>query len=175
MKSHVMSLAATMLALILVSCSQSGPQITSPDPAGAIYSKGSSPATTYEVTVPEELIYNPCCDEWMSFSGTLRGVVRESNDANGGGHTIWIEHTARWTGLGLTTGIEYVPVAASPESHYMSSGTSGSTDTFIIRERAVAKGGGCTIIVNYHMKATVNANGDLVVTIEKITIECPNA
>ena len=175
MKSLFLTLTFSLFAFIFVACSQSDPQITSTGDQSAPLAKGDNGAITYEVEVPEEMIYNPCCDEWMRFSGTLRGVIRESTDGNGGGHFIWVEHTANWTGIGLTTGIEYIPNAASPESHRMSSSNPGSTSNFIVRERAVAKGGKCTIIVNYHMKATVNANGEVVVTIEKITVECPNA
>lgn len=174
MKSLLLTLTLSLFAFVFVACSESDPQITSSGDHSAPFVKGDNGAITYEVDVPEELIYNPCCDEWMQFSGTLRGVIRESTDGNGDGHFIWIEHTANWTGIGLTSGIEYIPVAASPESHRMSSSNSGATINFIVRERAVAKGGKCTIIVNYHMKATVNANGNVVVSIEKVTVECPN-
>jgi hypothetical protein len=171
MTTILRSASLLMVALLFAAC---GANTDVTGPAAEPMAKSDNGATVIEVYVPEEYIYNPCCDEWMLFSGTLRSVIRESVDGNGATHLVWLDHTSNWTGIGLTTGKEYVPNAAYPESARIST-EKGSTTTFIIRERAVAKGGDCTIIVNYHMKATVDANGNLVVSIEKITVTCPNA
>lgn len=171
MQSILKVAALFAVALLFAAC---GERNDIAGPSASPLAKSDNGATVIEVFVPEELIYNPCCNEWMRFSGTLRSVVREAVDANGTTHLVWLDHTSNWTGIGLTTGTEYIPNAAYPESARIST-EKGSTTTFIVRERAVAKGGKCTIIVNYHMKATVDANGRLVVSIDKITVTCPNA
>lgn len=120
------------------------------------------------------IIYNPCANEDVLVEGTLLSVERWYEDANGGWHASFHITPQNFTGVGLTSGAEYV---FSGTVHEMFTWNwpnidRAETETFIDQHRLISKGVSENSVIQETYHFTLNANGDGVTFHYDLKIMC---
>jgi hypothetical protein len=110
--------------------------------------------------------FNPCTNENVDFSGTVLVVIDTTPDNHGlEGHSVNIAVK----GVGQTTGTQYVSVFANTITDN-TSGNGASIETTTTYDRMVTPGSGNDFLFAIVFHETFNANGDLVVTFNRVIL-----
>jgi hypothetical protein len=108
--------------------------------------------------------FNPCTNENVDVSGTALVVIDTTPDNHGlEGHSVNIAVK----GIGQTTGMKYVAVFANTITGNTSD-NGASTETTTTYERLVTPGPGNDLLFAIVFHETFNANGDLVVRVNRL-------
>lgn len=108
----------------------------------------------------EAAFFNECCTEEVQVFGTAHFVV--SNN-------IIHLQVSNMTGVGLSTNYNYVGQGSSVETNVFYSNQFEGTLTFMLN---MTNDKGCGFGLKATLHTTMNANGDITASIEKITTNC---
>ncbi|HEX8773574.1 MAG TPA: hypothetical protein VF735_08175 [Pyrinomonadaceae bacterium] len=129
------------------------------------------PAFDQNLIIPFEFDdVNPCTGEIINMSGNLHVRAKLSYDANGGQHFQLAANYQGMTGVGQTTGVQYVAVSNQPI--ISNTITPQEEETLLLTQRFVSQGKGANYLldVRYHLITT--ANGEMKVTVDEFKIRC---
>jgi hypothetical protein len=135
----------------------------------------ASPARVVRVPVDSRL-FLPCANdgagEVVHFTGMIIGVSSGTSDGAGGSHARSIEVEQGVQGVGETTGRRYIEHFVN--LFFSTTGPTGfplvSTQQLIYRVDSAGPGVDSLIRIRNH--TTINANGDVTVTFDDVTMEC---
>ena len=108
----------------------------------------------------EAVFFNECCTEDVQVFGTAHFVVNDN---------IIHLQVSNMTGVGLSTNYNYVGQGSSVETNVFYSNQFEGTLTFILN---MTNDNGCGFRLKATLHTTMNANGDIKASIEKITANC---
>jgi hypothetical protein len=112
-----------------------------------------------------------CLGEDVTFSGTIFGVEHLTRDAAGREHSVGHAGHLQATGIGLTSGASYILRGGVQDTAGVFAADGQTAITTIFSGQYVSKGGG----PNYHLVAQIhltrNANGDVVLALDRIVSE----
>jgi len=108
----------------------------------------------------DAVFYNECCNEAVQVFGTVHFVVSDN--------IIHLEITDM-TGIGLSTNRNYVDKGSSVETNVFYSNQFEGTLTFMLN---MSNDQGCGFRLKATLHTTMNENGDITASIEKITTNC---
>jgi hypothetical protein len=113
---------------------------------------------------------NPCTGEPVTLQGELRVITHVTESAGS-----YIANSfllpRRVTGVGVSTGAEYVFVGATHSSFTLTGALQNEvTDTF--SSSLVSRGGGGNLLVTGVFHETVNANGEVTALVDSVGATC---
>jgi hypothetical protein len=182
MQTPVIAIAAIVVTVFLVGCSQSTLPTTSSSLPSVISSSGNgtSRVTTAGVVSntiipipPNTVIFDTCTGEGVLVTGTIHRVTTTTVDASGGTHTEMHFNVQGVSGVGLTTGIRYRGIHTETHSSN-SSGDGASELTTVIDIKLISEGSTSNLTSRFVLiHTTINANGTVTATIDNMTLgEC---
>jgi hypothetical protein len=155
MKSLTLSIA--LLAFTLVSCDNSQA------PTEPHTSSNALLKATQIVDLPINVaLYNECCEEYVSLSGTAHLVLRDN-----GRHF----NVTDISGTGLSSGETYTGHNTAVHNEHFNSGN-GATNQSLLIHVHVTNENGCGFTLMIHVSITVDANGELTAVVENVETKC---
>jgi hypothetical protein len=126
------------------------------------------------VRVPfETIVFVPCAaggvGEEVYLSGTLHFLFRTTFDNRSGFHSKFHAQPQGLGGIGLTTGDKYRGTGVTQDQF---NGKVGSTYTFVNNFRIIGQGPGNNLLIHETLHVTVNANGEVTVSVDNFRAEC---
>ncbi len=119
----------------------------------------------------EMLTYIPCAGELVSLSGTVHSVTRlETND--NGIHVESLFNPQGISGVGLTTGDNYVGTGVTRSGSSATFETFPYTYTYVNNYRFVGQGTGNNYLVHWNFHQTFLADGTLTSWVDNYSYEC---
>ncbi len=124
--------------------------------------------------------YDECTGEDVLIALTVHIHQREVIDSNGGAHTTFDSNTQRTTAVGVTSGTQY---GVTESSHNQANNRGDSNDSDSVEGRAqtesvlndtliTAPGGGNNLVIRQRTHFVINANGEITVSREVLSVEC---
>lgn len=138
---------------------------------GLAQSKG---AQTTRVTIDGQINVNPCTGEGVTLYGDLRIVERTELAGDGSLHRHVTVAAQGLTGVGLTTGTQYIVNGPGPiiNSVFPLGGNGASVNTVLISSRMVAPGPTEDFSIHILIHTTTDANGVLRASLFNAITEC---
>ena len=129
---------------------------------------------TFSTSFPIDTVVNvPCANggagEDVHITGTIHDLFHITVDAAGGLHVKTHDNPQDVTGVGLTTGASYQGTGVTQQEFDV---TAGEQDTFVDNFRIVGQGPGNNFLVHETFHLTVNANGDVTVVFDNLSVDC---
>jgi len=151
-----------LFGTLAVSCSKSDASIEQENQAIESRSQANKSAKLINIRdVPIDAdFYNECCNEAVQVFGTAHFVVSDN--------IIHLQITDM-TGFGLSTNSNYVGKGPSVETNVFYSNQFEGTLTFMLN---MSNDQGCSFRLKATLHTTMNENGDITASIEKITTNC---
>jgi hypothetical protein len=115
--------------------------------------------------------YSSCTGETVVLSGQLHLLSHSTVAEDGRQRSIVHTNTAGVLGYSAS-GTLYVNPRATTQTLNVLSGMPPLTYSLAYTERLVSQGSGGDLLVRIHAHATVNANGDLTVSLNEIEVGC---
>jgi hypothetical protein len=170
MPRHRLVLAA-MLVVVASGCQQDGttaPRMIEPNLAA------NSGGVETNVRFPILFVaFVPCANggagETILLDGYLHSIFNVLVDGNGGFHLKIHDQPQGLSGTGQTTGDKYQGVGVTQTKQNV---TAGQTYTFINNFSMIGQGPGNNYQVHQNYHLTINANGDLTVVHDNLSITC---
>lgn len=158
------TLSLALAALVLSACVDTATQPT--EVTGPSFARTSAPADWQEVNFTR---FDNCNGEFVDFETKRKWVTTITNDGARGFH-VGLHRAWRGTGVGQDTGTEYTLNWPWQQQQY----TRGFpfTLTRTANNNLISKGKADNRIFKGTRHITVNANGDVTVDFNDITLEC---
>lgn len=128
---------------------------------------------SHEIINDDSYNYNPCTGEWIQFRGEAQLIIdiRINNNHVSGTYHFNILHQE--TGVGATTGTVYHAVGGVVNQPFSGSLINGSfTGTVVYHVLMQAQGKTDNFEVTENLKLTINANGEVTVDRDALTMKC---
>jgi hypothetical protein len=138
---------------------------------------GSAPAEVIVNTAEpfERVVFVPCADggagEEVLLTGFLHVLITETTDANGVAHFMSHFQPMGIVGTGLTTDDMYRGTGVEKETTNNAS-PPPSEDTFVSNFRIIGQGPGNNFLLHQLFHVTVNANGEVTVEVDNLSVDC---
>ena len=111
-----------------------------------------------------------CSGEDVHVFGDLDITVQTTTDSSGGLHTE-VHLVPQLTGVGLSTGLEYIAVGPTHVVTFIN-GTGASVLSGVNITRLISPGSTDNLVLNQTIHVTVNANGTTTVEFDRVTFVC---
>lgn len=155
-----------VLPLALIACSEQG-QLTAPDQQPLFAATAFTTVQRYDVS---GVLYQPCTDELVDYSGFIQEVFHVTINKN---QVILRFHVkAHVTGTGQESGIEYIDNESVNYTEKAPLVNGAAQFTFVFNQVHVAKGNAPNFTQKQLIHVTVNANGEVTSVVENIGTEC---
>lgn len=169
---RLLTLGAIVTAFIIASCDSSQtPTQASPEIDNSL---GKTISSKYHNS---GTIYNPCCDEEMSFEADIHQTISDETDKKGVRTIKAHVNTGQVVLTGLTSGLKYTGSQIDKESVVWQPSGCPATHTYTSRFRATATGSGqgengCSFTLKVTFKESLDADCNYSVDVDDFTIEC---
>ncbi len=141
--------------------------------SGLIAATSASAARATTEKIPFDVVLAPeeACGEAIHLSGTLLAQFRFT-ESSGGNVTIGFHFNPQGiTGVGLTSGATYHATGETQGTTTLKA-TGGISDTFVNNFKIIGEGSAPNFLQTDVVHLTVNAQGVVTATVEKVTIRC---
>ena len=141
--------------------------------SGLIAATSASAARATTEKIPFDVVLAPeeACGEAIHLSGTLLAQFRFT-ESRGGNVTIGFHFNPQGiTGVGLTSGATYHATGETQGTTTIKA-TGGISDTFVNNFKIIGEGRAPNYLQTDVVHLTVNAQGVVTATVEKVTIRC---
>jgi hypothetical protein len=132
---------------------------------------GMAHAVTSTQKIPLTIEVTACNGDTIQLSGSLLTVSSATVMAGGGFVFSFHSQPQGVGGADLQTGTRYRGVGVTRETAFFFPG-GGFTDTFVNQFRIQATGGAQSFVITQLFHATVNANGQIAVIVDRVSLSC---
>ena len=167
-------IGAVAIGVLFVACADSPSA-----PSGDGVPEAAFAATTYMANVSEPLqldVYIECAaggaGETVRLEGMLHSIFRLTFDAQGGVHGTFHDQPQQLSGTGLTTGTLYQGTGVTRDVANVGAAGLPAVFTFVNKYRIIGQGPGNDFIAHITSHYTINANGDVTVSVDHATFDC---
>ena len=141
------------------------------DVVSACVGRRSPETQVFTIHLVDDYFTNQCPGgEDMLLNGSVHLIIHTTQDAQGGMHEA-IRQSGVFSAIGLTTGTKYVWIqiaGAAVNQH----GVAPFEFTQTVSDRIVGRGPNNGQLLKHVAHVTINANGELSVSFERLTSEC---
>lgn len=121
----------------------------------------------FDIVVPAA---EGCSGEDVHIFGTLDIIVQTTTDSRGGLHAAF-HLTPHLTGVGVSTGLEYIPVGPT-QFVALVDGTAPSVTAGVNIVNLISPGASDNLVITETLHVTVNANGTTTVDFDNVRAAC---
>jgi hypothetical protein len=124
------------------------------------------------VTVPvSDTLSNPCVPELVDISGDLHTLIHSTVD-NAGGTSFDLHISFQGSGIGESSGVEYVSSSTFQDSTYVAAGGFPTEHTVDSQLKLISQGPLDNFLMTARMHMTINANDNITADVLSVTGVC---